>query len=185
MSRRRGPIDLDALLRSRVADIPDFPTPGIVFKDISPLLADHVAFAGAVDAIVAHHGRGNVDKVVGIEARGFIVAAPVAYHFGAGFVPVRKPGKLPGATHETSYDLEYGSNVLQVHRDALEPGERVLVVDDVLATGGTAAAAARLVEQAGAEVVGLSVLLELDFLGGRLALGREHPGFDVHALLTY
>lgn len=181
----RGPIDLPALLRSRVVDVPDFPSPGILFKDISPLLADHVAFAGAVDAIVAHHGRGNVDKVVGIEARGFILAAPVAYHFGAGFVPVRKPGKLPGATHETSYDLEYGSNVLQVHRDALEPGERVLVVDDVLATGGTAAAAARLVEQAGAEVVGLSVLLELDVLGGRALLAGEHPGFDVHALLTY
>ncbi len=181
----RGPIDLDALLRSRVVDVPDFPSPGIVFKDISPLLADHVAFAGAVDAIVNHHGRGNVDKVVGIEARGFILAAPVAYHFGAGFVPVRKPGKLPGATHETSYDLEYGSNVLQVHRDALEPGERVLVVDDVLATGGTAAAASRLVEEAGAEVVGLSVLLELDALGGRRALADAHPGFDVHALLTY
>jgi adenine phosphoribosyltransferase len=185
VSRRRGPIDLDALLRSRVVDVPDFPTPGVVFKDISPLLADHVAFAAAVDAVVAHHGRGTVDKVVGIEARGFIVAAPVAYHFGAGFVPVRKPGKLPGPTHETSYDLEYGSNVLQVHRDAFEAGDRVLVVDDVLATGGTAAAAARLVEQASAEVVGLSVLLELAFLGGRATLSADHPGFDVHALLTY
>ncbi|MEX2289917.1 MAG: adenine phosphoribosyltransferase [Mycobacteriales bacterium] len=185
MTRRRGPVDLDALLRSRVVDVPDFPSPGIVFKDISPLLADHVAFAAAVDAVVAHHGRGTVDKVVGIEARGFIVAAPVAYHFGAGFVPVRKPGKLPGPTHETSYALEYGTNVLQVHRDAFEPGDRVLIVDDVLATGGTAAAAARLVEQAGAEVVGLSVLLELSFLGGRAGLAGAHPGFDVHALLTY
>ena len=174
-------LDLDALLRSRIVDVPDFPTPGIVFKDISPLLADHVAFAAAVDAVVAHHGRGTVDKVVGIEARGFILAAPVAYHFGAGFVPVRKPGKLPLATHETSYDLEYGSNVLQVHQDAFSPGDRVLVVDDVLATGGTAAAAARLVEQAGGEVVGLSVLLELAFLDGRAAL----PGRDVHALVTY
>jgi adenine phosphoribosyltransferase len=182
-------LDLPGLLRSRIVDVPDFPTPGVVFKDISPLLADHVAFAAAVDAIVAHWRgpdlSGTVDKVVGIEARGFILAAPVAYHFGAGFVPVRKPGKLPGPTHETSYDLEYGSNVLQVHRDAFEPGDRVLVVDDVLATGGTAAAAARLVEQAGAQVVGLSVLLELTFLSGRKALAGEHPGFDVHALLTY
>jgi adenine phosphoribosyltransferase len=184
-ARVRGPVDLDALLRSRVVDVPDFPLPGVVFKDISPLLADHVAFAGAVDAIVAHHGRGTVDKVVGIEARGFILAAPVAYHFGAGFVPVRKPGKLPLATHEEEYDLEYGTNVLQVHQEAFEAGERVLIVDDVLATGGTAAAAARLVATAGADVVGLSVLLELDFLAGRTAFAAEHPDVDVHALLTY
>ncbi|MCW2680001.1 MAG: adenine phosphoribosyltransferase [Frankiales bacterium] len=178
-------LDLDGLLRSRIVDVPDFPTPGVVFKDISPLLADHVAFAGAVDAIVAHWRgpghSGRVDKVVGIEARGFIVAAPVAYHVGADFVPVRKPGKLPLATHETSYDLEYGSNVLQVHQEAFTPGDRVLVVDDVLATGGTAAAAMRLVEQAGGVVVGLSVLLELTFLDGRAAL----PARDVHALVTY
>jgi adenine phosphoribosyltransferase len=185
VSRRRGPVDLDALLRSRIVDVPDFPTPGVVFKDISPLLADHVAFAGAVDAIVAHHGRGTIDKVVGIEARGFILAAPVAYHFGAGFVPVRKPGKLPGATHETAYALEYGENVLQVHRDAFEPGDRVLVVDDVLATGGTAAAAARLVAQSGAEVAGMSVLIELEFLAGRAAIAAEHPGLDVHTLLSF
>ena len=175
------PLDLEALLRSRISDVPDFPEPGVVFKDISPLLADHIAFAGAVDAIVAHHGRGTVEKVVGIEARGFLLAAPVAYHFGAGFVPVRKPGKLPLAVHERSYDLEYGSNVLQVHQDAFAPGDRVLVVDDVLATGGTAAAAMALVEAAGGTVVGLSVLLELTFLHGRAAL----PGRDVHALLTY
>ncbi len=174
-------LDLDALLRSRVRDVPDFPTPGIVFKDISALLADHIAFAGAVDAIVAHHGRGTVDKVLGIEARGFLLAAPVAYHLGAGFVPVRKPGKLPGQVHEASYALEYGRNTLQVHRDALEPGDRVLVVDDVLATGGTAAAAVDLAERAGGTVLGISVLLELSFLSGRAAL----PGRDVHALLTY
>jgi len=174
-------LDLDALLRSRVRDVPDFPTPGIVFKDISPLLADHIAFAGAVDAIVAHHGRGTVDKVLGIEARGFLLAAPVAYHLGAGFVPVRKPGRLPGQVHEASYALEYGRNTLQVHRDALEPGDRVLVVDDVLATGGTAAAAVDLAERAGGTVLGISVLLELSFLSGRAAL----PGRDVHALLTY
>ena len=185
MTRVRGPIDLDAVLRARVVDVPDFPQAGVVFKDISPLLADHVAFAGAVDAIVAHHGRGTVDKVVGIEARGFIIAAPVAYHFGAGFVPVRKPGKLPLATHEEAYELEYGTNVLQVHQDAFEPRDRVLIVDDVLATGGTATAGARLVAAAGAEVVGLSVLLELAFLGGRDAFHAELPDVDVHALLTY
>ena len=185
MPASRGPLDLLALLRQRIVDVPDFPQPGVVFKDISPLLADHVAFAGAVDAIVAHHGRGTIDKVVGIEARGFIVAAPVAYHFGAGFVPVRKPGKLPLPTHETAYDLEYGQNVLQVHRDAFAPGDRVLIVDDVLATGGTAAAAARLVDAAGAELLGLSVLLELGFLGGRAAFAADHPGIDVHALLSY
>ena len=179
------PVDLPALLRSRVVDVPDFPTPGVVFKDISPLLADHVAFAAAVDAVVAHHGRGTVDKVAGIEARGFLLGAPVAYHFGAGFVPVRKAGKLPKDTHEVTYDLEYGSATIQVHRDAFAPGERVLVVDDVLATGGTAAAAVGLVRAAGAEPVGLSVLLELCFLDGRAVMSREHPDVDVHALLSY
>ncbi len=170
-------------LRARIVDVLDFPTPGVVFKDISPLLADPATFVAVVDALVAQSGP--VDKVVGIEARGFILAAPVAYHLGAGFVPVRKPGKLPGPTHETSYELEYGSNVLQVHRDAFAPGDRVLVVDDVLATGGTAAAAVRLVEQDGGEVVGLSVLLELGVLGGRAALATAHPGLPVHALLLY
>ncbi|GAC1323362.1 MAG: adenine phosphoribosyltransferase [Mycobacteriales bacterium] len=175
-----GRHDLDALIRERIRDVPDYPKPGIVFKDITPLLADHVAFAGVVDAIVAHRGRGTIDKVVGIEARGFILAAPVAYHFGAGFVPVRKTGKLPAATHSASYELEYGSAVIEVHQDAFAPGDRVLVVDDVLATGGTAAAAADLVRRAGGEVVGLSVLLELGFLGGRARL----DGLDLHALLS-
>ncbi len=178
--RHTTPLDLPALLLSRVRDVPDYPEPGVVFKDISPLLADHVAFAGAVDAVVGHHGRGTVDKVVGIEARGFILAAPVAYHFGAGFVPVRKKGKLPAATYEAAYDLEYGSATLEVHQDAFEPGDRVLVVDDVLATGGTAAAARQLVERAGGEVVGCSILIELSFLSGRARL----PDLDVHALLT-
>ena len=182
--RVRGPIDLDALLRARVVDVPDFPQPGVVFKDISPLLADHVAFAGAVNAIVAHHiqmlGTSTIDKVVGIEARGFIIAAPVAYHFGAGFVPVRKKGKLPGPTFEAAYALEYGEAVLQVQRDAFTPGDRVLIVDDVLATGGTVAATAELVRQAGGRLMGVSVLLELSFLQGRQRLSA----LDVHALVA-
>jgi adenine phosphoribosyltransferase len=172
-------LDLPALMRERVRDVPDYPRPGVVFKDISPLLADHVAFAGAVDAIVARHGRGTIDKVVGIEARGFIIAAPVAYHFGAGFVPVRKKGKLPGPTFEAAYALEYGEAVLQVQCDAFAPGDRVLIVDDVLATGGTVAATAGLIEQAGGRVMGASVLLELTFLHGRDRLAE----LEVHSLV--
>ena len=175
--------DLTALLLERIRDVPDFPSPGILFKDIAPLLADHVAFAGAVDAIVNHHGRGTVDKVVGIEARGFILAAPVAYHTGAGFVPVRKKGKMPGATLETSYALEYGEATLEVAADAFEPGDRVLIVDDVLATGGTVEATIDLVRRAGADVVGLSVLMELSFLPGRERLSHV-DGPPLHALLT-
>jgi adenine phosphoribosyltransferase len=180
MTADRREHDLAALLRERVRDVPDYPRPGILFKDITPLLADHVALVGAVDALVSHHGTGAVEKVVGIEARGFILAAPVAYSAGAGFVPVRKQGKLPGATLETSYALEYGEAVLQVHANAFEPGDRVLIVDDVLATGGTAEATVDLVGRAGGVVVGVSVLLELAFLRGRDRLG----GLDVHALLT-
>jgi adenine phosphoribosyltransferase len=169
------------LLRSRIVDVPDFPVEGVVFKDISPLLADHAAFVAAVDAVVAAHEDAGTTKVVGIEARGFLLAAPAAYHLGAGFVPVRKPGKLPGPTRATSYDLEYGSNVLQVHRDAFAPGDRVLVVDDVLATGGTAAATVRLLERLGAKVVGLGFVIELGFLNGR----RQLPERDILSLLHY
>ena len=176
-----SPLDLDALMRSRVREIDGFPEPGVKFKDITPLLADHTAFAGAIDAIVSHHGRGTIDKVAGIEARGFILAAAVAYHFGAGFVPVRKAGKLPAPTYDASYSLEYGEATLEVHQDAFSAGERVLLVDDVLATGGTVAAAAGLVERSGAVVAGCSVLLELTALGGRDRL----QDLDVHALLTY
>ncbi|HMC69997.1 MAG TPA: adenine phosphoribosyltransferase [Mycobacteriales bacterium] len=173
-------LDLPTLLRTRIRDVPDYPKPGVVFKDINPLLADHIAFAGAVDAIVAHHGRGTVEKVVGIEARGFIIAAPVAYHFGAGFVPVRKKGKLPGVTHGASYQLEYAEASIEVQDGAFAPGDRVLIVDDVLATGGTVEAAVGLVEAAGGHVVGVSVLLELAFLHGRQRLGAR----DIHALVT-
>jgi adenine phosphoribosyltransferase len=174
-------VDLDALLRAEVRDVEDWPQPGVTFKDITPLLADHTAFAGAVDAIVSHHGRGRIDKVAGIEARGFIIAAAVAYHCGAGFVPVRKAGKLPSPVHSAAYSLEYGEATLEVHQDAFAPGERVLLVDDVLATGGTVAAAADLVARAGGEVAGCSVLLELSALGGRQRLSD----LDIHALLTY
>jgi adenine phosphoribosyltransferase len=176
-----SPLDLEALLRARIREIADFPEPGVTFKDVTPLLADHTAFAGVVDAIVSHHGRGTVDKVAGIEARGFILGAAVAYHFGAGFVPVRKADKLPSTTYSQDYALEYGEATIEVHQDAFMAGERVLIVDDVLATGGTAAAAAKLVQQAGAVVSGLSVLLELTALRGREQLTNLH----VQALLSY
>ncbi|GAA3831589.1 adenine phosphoribosyltransferase [Nocardioides panacisoli] len=163
-----------AAIERLVRDIPDFPKPGILFKDISPLLADHDGFRAVVDGLAAA-GRGPdgtvvVDKVVGMEARGFILAAPVALALGVGFVPVRKAGKLPAATHQVSYDLEYGTASLELHRDALAPGDRVLVVDDVLATGGTARATLALVGRCGAEAVGMAVLIELAFLAGREAL---------------
>jgi adenine phosphoribosyltransferase len=163
------------VLASRVRDVPDFPKPGVTFKDVTPLLLDHVSFSTAVDALVMHFGRGTVDKVVGIEARGFILAAPLAYHFGAGFVPVRKAGKLPGPTRSRSYELEYGSETLEIHEDAVSAGDRVVVVDDVLATGGTARATCELVEELGAQLVGLGFLIELGFLDGASQLeGRHH-----------
>jgi adenine phosphoribosyltransferase len=173
-------IDADAL-RSLVREIPDFPQRGVSFKDITPLLLDPVAFSTIVDAMVVSFGRGTVDKVVGIEARGFILSAPVAYHIGAGFIPLRKAGKLPAATRSISYELEYGLETLEVHEDALGPGERVLIVDDVLATGGTAKAAAKLVEQLGGKVVGLAFLIELEFLGGAAKLA----GYPWVSLLRY
>lgn len=168
-------------LRRLIRDVPDFPKPGIVFKDITPLLADEAAFSTVIDIIVVHFGRGNIDKVVGIEARGFIIASPVAYHFSAGFVPVRKAGKLPWESESETYDLEYGTETLEIHKDAFAPGERVLIVDDVLATGGTAQATARLVERLGAKVVGIACLIELSFLGGREKL----KNYEFLSLLTY
>jgi adenine phosphoribosyltransferase len=175
------PRNAEKILRDKVRDVPDFPKPGIVFKDITPLLADEVSFSTVIDEIVVAFGRGTIDKVVGIEARGFIVASPVAYHFGAGFVPMRKRGKLPWQTETESYQLEYGEETLEVHRDAIAPGERVAIVDDVLATGGTASAAARLVERLGGKVQGLAFLIELGFLGGRDRLA----GYQVLSLITY
>ena len=173
-------MELEAI-RGLIRDVPDFPEPGIVFKDITPVLADPIAFSTITDLIVVHFGRGNIDKVVGIEARGFILASPVAYHFGAGFVPIRKKGKLPWDSVGEEYDLEYGTATLELHRDAVAAGERVLIVDDVLATGGTAAAAASLIEQIGGKVVGISCMIELDFLHGRDKL----PGYDIFSLLHY
>jgi adenine phosphoribosyltransferase len=173
-------VDLDRV-KALIRDVPDFPQKGIVFKDITPLLADPIAFSTVIDLVVVHFGRGNVDKVVGIEARGFIIASPVAYHFGAGFVPVRKKDKLPWNTEAAEYELEYGKATLEIHQDAVAPGERVLVVDDVLATGGTARATAQLVERIGGKVVGIACLIELGFLNGRDKL----QGYDVFTLLTY
>jgi adenine phosphoribosyltransferase len=176
--------ELAALIASRVRDIADYPRPGVMFKDITPLLADGAALRAVVAALAAGQRRrgepGGVDKVAGIEARGFILAAPAALELGAGFVPVRKQGKLPGPTYAQSYDLEYGSATIEVHQDAFTPGERVLIVDDVLATGGTAAATAELVRKAGAEVAGSVVVLELSFLAGRDKL----PGILVRSLLV-
>lgn len=170
--------DVATVLRRLIRDIPDYPQPGVVFKDITPLLADAAGFAAVVQALAT--GQDHVDKVAGIEARGFILAAPVARELGVGFVPVRKVGKLPGPTHAETYELEYGTATVEVHTDAFEPGERVLMVDDVLATGGTAAATAALIRRAGAEVVSLAVLIELAFLNGRDRL----PGLDIRALVA-
>ena len=170
--------ELTRLITSRVRDIPDYPQPGVVFKDITPLLGDAEAFGAVVDALAGTYGP--VDKVAGIEARGFILAAPVACRLGAGFVPIRKKGKLPGTTFAQDYELEYGTATIEVLTDAFAPAERVLVIDDVLATGGTARATADLIRRTGAQVAGLAVLLELSFLNGRARL----PGLPVSALLT-
>ena len=170
--------DIEALIAAHIRDVPDYPQPGVLFKDITPLLGDPDAFGNVVEAMAAVFGP--ADKVVGIEARGFILAAPVAYEIRAGFVPVRKKGKLPSAAFAEEYNLEYGSATLEVHQDAFEPGERVLIVDDVLATGGTARATASLVRRAGANVVGVAVLMELSFLKGREAI----PDLEVRSLLV-
>ena len=174
----RPPAEVTALLASRIRDVPDYPQPGVMFKDITPLLADAHAFAAVIEALAATYGP--VDKVAGIEARGFILAAPVACCLGAGFVPIRKKGKLPGVTLAQDYELEYGTATIEVLTDAFAPAERVLIIDDVLATGGTARASANLVHRAGAQVAGISVLLELSFLNGRAKL----PDLPVTALLT-
>ncbi|KAB2675601.1 MAG: adenine phosphoribosyltransferase [Verrucomicrobia bacterium] len=168
-------------IEAAIRNVPDFPKPGIQFKDITPVLADGRLFGGVIDHLLEGVRPGSVDKVVGIDARGFIFAAAAAVKLGAGFVPVRKKGKLPFATHEQSYDLEYGSATVAVHVDAVQAGERVLLLDDLLATGGTASAAVSLLEKLGARIVGVNFVIELGFLDGRKRLGA-HP---VRALVRY
>jgi len=169
-------------LRAAIRDIHDFPKKGIVFKDITPLLLQADVFKLAVSSLIATAGGQKVDKIVGIDARGFIFGAVVAHEMGVGFVPVRKIGKLPHDTESVSYALEYGEAEIEIHRDAILPGENVLIVDDLLATGGTAAAAVQLVKRLGGNLVGASFLIELTFLKGREALGGDVP---VHSLLAY
>jgi adenine phosphoribosyltransferase len=178
MAESEVQVDVEALKRY-VRDIPDFPTPGILFRDITPLLGEPAAFRAAVDAMAAPFS--GVTKVVAIESRGFILGAPVAYMLKAGLVPVRKVGRLPFDTIREDYSLEYGVNAVEVHSDAIGTGERVLIVDDLLATGGTVRAAANLVERLGAEVIGISVLAELADLGGRSVLTE----YDVRSLIVY
>ncbi|MEL6893237.1 MAG: adenine phosphoribosyltransferase [Actinomycetota bacterium] len=168
-------------LRASVREIADYPTDGVTFRDITPLLGDPDTFSAAIDGIVAAFDQQRVTRVVGVEARGFVFGAAVAYRMDAGFVPVRKAGKLPWAVVREEYDLEYGTDKLEIHRDAIRPGERVLIIDDVLATGGTALATATLVETLGGVVAGLGFLLELEALNGRAKLG-ERP---IRSLLTY
>lgn len=175
--------DITSLLLSRIRDVEDYPEQGVMFKDITPLLADPVAFSALTGALARTAERTGATKVVGLEARGFILGAPVAVRAGLGFVPVRKAGKLPGATLRQAYDLEYGSAEIEVHAEDLVAGDRILIVDDVLATGGTAEAAVRLIHRAGAEVAGVAVLMELGFLAGRARLEAALREAPLEALL--
>ena len=167
--------------KSLIREVPDFPKPGILFYDITTLLKDAQAFRQILDELASKYRNQGISKIVGIESRGFILGSPLAYHLGTGFVPVRKPGKLPADTFEVKYNLEYGSTSLAIHRDAIQIGERVLIVDDLLATGGTAAATVHLIRQLGGEIVSLAFLVELQFLKGREKLN----GCDVHSMIQY
>ncbi len=158
---------------SLIVDIPDYPEPGVIFKDVTPLIADPRGFAAAIDELAEHYMGKGITKVVGAEARGFLVGAPVAYRLGCGFVPARKPGKLPREVYSESYALEYGTDELQIHKDALNENDRVLVVDDLVATGGTAVACAKIIERAGAEFYGFGFLMELAFLNPREIIGKD------------
>lgn len=177
MSERQSLEDLKNIIRQ----VPDFPKPGILFYDITTLLKDPAGLRTAIEALAERYRNARPDLIVGVEARGFIFAPALAYALGAGFVPVRKPNKLPAATERIEYALEYGTDALEIHRDAVHPGARVLIVDDLLATGGTAAAVARLVERLGGQVIGMAFVVELSFLNGR----RKLDGYDVFSLLQY
>ncbi len=177
MSSVSEPVNLE----DRIRDIPDFPQQGVLFKDITPLLQDPATYRSAMDRLAEHYQDANVDVVVGVESRGFIFGAPLAYLLNSGFVPVRKFGKLPSQTVSVEYALEYGTNIVEVHKDAIRPGQRVLIVDDLLATGGTVAAAIELVEKLGGQIAGIAFLVELSYLKGREKLGRD----EVFALIQY
>ncbi|MBM3266884.1 MAG: adenine phosphoribosyltransferase [Candidatus Sericytochromatia bacterium] len=172
-----------ALIKTYIRDIPDFPKPGIVFKDITPLMKDQAVFRLAVETIVERYKRFDIDLVVGIESRGFIFGAPISYGLECGFIPVRKPGKLPYETRRQEYELEYGTDALEMHVDAIETGSRILIVDDLLATGGTVSATTDLVRAAGGEVVEATFLVELSFLGGRERVAAK--GLDIFPLVTF
>ncbi len=180
MPEQNTSINVEAL-KALVRTVPDFPKPGILFYDITTLLKDKTGFAKLIDALAAHYLERKVDLVLGIEARGFIFGPALAYRLNAGFVPVRKPGKLPAAVARVSYDLEYGSDAVEIHVDAIQPGQRVVLVDDLLATGGTMQATVKLAKQLGGEIVGLAFAVELDFLKGR----DRFKDLDVFSLLHY
>ena len=168
-------------LKKLIREVPDFPKKGILFYDITTLLRDKTGFARLIDLFSEHYIGKHIDLILGMEARGFIFGPALAYRLNAGFVPVRKPGKLPAATYRVEYELEYGSNALEIHKDAIEPGQKVLIVDDLLATGGTAVATAKLVSSLGGEIAGMAFVVELDFLKGREKLA----GYEVFSLLHY
>ncbi len=181
MTQATTAANLEARLKAIIRDVPDFPKKGIIFKDITPLLADHAAFGEMIKHFASQFKDAGITKVLGIEARGFLLAAPIAVELGAGLIPVRKKGKLPYKTVAATYALEYGTDTLEMHEDAVKAGEKVLIVDDVLATGGTAAAVCALVEKLGGKVAGVAMMIELEFLKGRAKLG-DRP---VYSLIKY
>ena len=170
-----------SLIKDTIRDIPDFPKPGIIFKDICPVLSDHHAFQTSIDLLLTNLKNQGIEKIIGLDARGFLFATPIALALKVGFIPVRKKGKLPHDTLSTDYALEYGTNTVEIHKDAIQPGEKVAIVDDLLATGGTAAAAIKLIHQLGGDLISISFLIELSFLNGREKL--DCP--QIHSIITY